>query len=64
LEGRGIAILTKDCNQLTDIQCIPTRRGIYAQFNGMKIINIYAPSGSEKRRERDEFYNIDAPVVF
>jgi len=58
-EGRGIAILAKDSYQLTIIQRIPTGRGISAHFNGIEIINIYSPSGSEKKREREEFYNGD-----
>jgi len=38
---------------------MPTGRGISAHFNGIRIINIYAPSRSEKRLEREEFYNGD-----
>jgi len=58
-EGRGTAILAKDNYLLTNIQRIHTERGISAHFNGIRIINMYAPSGSEKKREREEFYNGD-----
>jgi len=58
-ECRGTAILAKDSYLLTNIQRIPTGRGISAYFNGIRIINIYAPSGSEKKREREEFHNGD-----
>jgi len=58
-EGRGTVILAKDSYLLTNIQRIHTGRGISAHFNGIRIINIYARSGSEKRREREEFYNGD-----
>ena len=58
-EGRGTAILAKDNYLLTNIQRIPTGRGISAHFNGIRIVSIYAPSGSEKRHERQEFYNSD-----
>ena len=58
-EDRGTAILAKDSYLLTNIQRIPTGRGISAHFNGIKIINIYAQSGSEKKREIEEFYNGD-----
>ena len=51
--------LGKDSYLLNNIQRIPTGRGISAHFNGIKIINIYAPSGFEKKREREEFYNGD-----
>jgi exonuclease III len=56
-EGRRTAILAKDCYSLTNIHRIPKGRDISATFNGIKISNIYAPSGSEKNREREEFYN-------
>ena len=55
----GTAILAKDSYLLTNIQRIPTGRGMSAYFNGNRIINIYASSGSEKKREREEFYNGD-----
>jgi exonuclease III len=58
-EGRGTAILANDNYLITNIQRIPTRRGITAHFNGIKIINIYFPSGSEKKREKEDFYNGD-----
>jgi endonuclease/exonuclease/phosphatase family metal-dependent hydrolase len=58
-EGRGTAILAKDNYLITNIQRIPTGRGITAHFNGIKTINIYAPSGSKKKREREDFYNGD-----
>jgi exonuclease III len=51
-EGRGTAILIKDCYTLTDIQYMPTGRGITAFFNGVKILNLYAPSGSEKNERK------------
>jgi len=58
-EGRGTAILAKDSYLLTNIQHIPTGRGKSAHFNGIRIINIYAQSGSEKKREREKYYNGD-----
>ena len=56
-EGRGTAILAKDCYILTNIQRITTGRGMSAHFNVIRIINNCASSGSKKKRERDEFYN-------
>jgi len=56
-EGRGTAILAKEGLILTNIQRIPSGRGIAATLHGIRIVNIYAPSGSEKRREREAFYN-------
>jgi exonuclease III len=34
---------------------MPTGRGITTIFNGVKILNVYAPSGSEKEHEREAF---------
>jgi exonuclease III len=55
-EGLGTGILAKDYYLFTDIHRTPTGRGISALFNGIRIINIYAPSCSEKQREKEEFY--------
>jgi exonuclease III len=62
-EGRGTATLAKDSYLLTNIQRIPTAREISAHFNGINITNIYTPSGSEKKREREEFYNGDVACL-
>jgi hypothetical protein len=32
-------------------------------FNDMKIISVYAPLGSECKREREEFFNISIPQL-
>jgi exonuclease III len=41
---------------------MPSGLGMVATFNGVKIANIYAP-GARKRKEREDFYNIDFPQV-
>jgi exonuclease III len=60
---RGTAILAKDGIILTDIRCLPSGRGITARYNGISLINIYAPSGSEKKQERESFYNTEVPYL-
>jgi exonuclease III len=60
-EGRGTAILHKDCYTLTVIEKLPTGSGIIGTFNDLKILNVYAPSGSERKRERQEFFNTEVP---
>jgi exonuclease III len=40
---------------------MPTGRGIAGLFKGIKILNLYTPSGSEKRNEREKFYDLDIP---
>ena len=58
-EGRGTAILAKEELVLSDIRRIPSGRGIAATYNGIRIINLYAPSGAEKRNARESFYNTE-----
>jgi hypothetical protein len=53
--GAGTVILVKDVYKLSDILYMPSGRGINAIFNGVEIVNIHAPSGAGRRREREEF---------
>jgi exonuclease III len=50
-ENRGTAILAKEGLPLTNTTRLPSGRGIAVSFEDIEIINIYAPSGAEKRRE-------------
>jgi exonuclease III len=52
---RGTSILIKEGIHVKDVKRIPTGRGMAIECNGMWILNIYAPSGAEKRQERDFF---------
>jgi exonuclease III len=58
-EGRGTAIMTKVGLSISNIKRLPSGRGMAAIFNGTWIINIYAPSGAEKKTEREAFYTND-----
>jgi exonuclease III len=42
---------------LTDIDLLPTGRATAAVFSGIRLINVYAPSGTTRRMERESFYN-------
>jgi exonuclease III len=53
---RGTAIMTKRQHQLTNIITIPSGRAIAAKLQGIHLINIYAPSGTARRAEREDFY--------
>ena len=48
-DGGGTAILVKEGITLTNNQRIPSGREIAATLHGIRIVNIYAPSGSEKK---------------
>jgi len=50
----GTAVLA-----LSNIQRLPSRREMSASFCGILIVNIYAPSGAQKREEREAFYNTE-----
>ena len=52
-DGRGTAILAKPGINLTDVKRLPSGRGIAASFFGTKIVNIYAPSGAEKKKRTE-----------
>jgi len=53
------AIVANDGLALSNIQCLPLRRGITATLSGILIVNIYVPSGAEKRQEREAIYNTE-----
>jgi exonuclease III len=62
-ENRGTTILAKERLSLTDITRLPSGRAIAVCYEGIRIINIYAPSGLEKRREREAFCNTEVPTL-
>jgi exonuclease III len=47
---RGTAIVTRENIPLTNVH-IPSGRGIAAELQGVWLVNIYAPSGAEKKKE-------------
>jgi len=61
--GRGTAILTRDHIQLTIIVCLPAGRGMAADFQNVTIVNIYAPSGAERMRDRENFFSNELPYL-
>jgi exonuclease III len=53
---RGTAIIAKQGITFENITRIPSGRAIAARFNDCWLINIYAPSGTARRQEREAFY--------
>jgi len=53
IEGRGTAILTKLNLQPHCTARLPSGRGLAVYYESTCIVNIYAPSGSAIRAERD-----------
>lgn len=56
LADRGTAILCKEGIILTEVTLLEDGRGVAATLNDMRIVNIYAPSGSSQRVRRAEFF--------
>ena len=61
--NRGTAILAKKGLPITNIKRIPSGRGIAGTFNGLWVVKVFAPSGAEKRKEREDFFNVDVPLL-
>jgi exonuclease III len=62
IEQRGTAIFTKDHIRLENLHQLPTGRGIAGRYKNLYIINVYAPSGAEKK-ERNDFCITDLPFL-
>jgi exonuclease III len=63
-EGRGTAILIRQQLTFSIIDKLPSGRGIAGLFGQTYIVNIYAPSGAARRKEREEFYHTEIPYLF
>lgn len=61
---RGTAILHRSGLQLSDVTQLPSGRAISARLGDVTVLNVYAPTGSRGRRERDTFFTADlAPLL-
>jgi exonuclease III len=49
---RGTAILARDHLTLNNIVPLPTGRGVASDFQGVWLVNIYAPSGPKSDKKR------------
>ena len=58
-DKRGTAILLKEGIFLSNIKRLPSGRGIAGLFKQTWSMNIYAPSGAKKRKERNTFFTHD-----
>lgn len=55
--GRVTALVSRDEIKITNVTRQPSVRGIAAEYRGMCLANIYAPSGAVQRQERECFCN-------
>ena len=58
---RGTAIMIRGNIQTHHIEKIPSGRAMAVTCYGFRIINIYAPSGTAKKADREYFYNVELP---
>ena len=61
-QSTGTALLTRNKVPLTNVVCHPNNRIISAKVANVWIYNIYAPSGSQCRKQRDEFFAQEVAV--
>jgi hypothetical protein len=60
---RGTTFIIRNTLMVTNISGIPSGRAIAASFDGIHILNIYAPSGTSKRRAIELFFGNDLPYL-
>jgi exonuclease III len=60
---RGTAILAREGLHLENVAAAPTGRAIVATFRGLLLLNIYAPSETSKKGERDQLFNLELPTL-
>jgi len=53
---RGTAILAKRDFPLTNVTSLPKGRAIAADYNGLRLVNVYAPAGTVRRAGRKRFH--------
>jgi hypothetical protein len=60
---RGTTILARHDFPLNNVIRLPSGRAIAAEYNGTSFINVYAPPGSAKRSDSDQFFNLELPEL-
>ena len=60
----GTAILTKNSISFERVEMLPNGRGMSGVYHNTYFINVYAPSGTNKRKERNDFYQNEIPYLF
>jgi exonuclease III len=60
---RGTAFLAKYGLHLQNIVALPSGRAIATVCQGIRLINIYAPSATAMRTEREKFFNAELPFL-
>jgi exonuclease III len=61
---RGTAMLARHDFPLTNVTSLPTGRAIAADYNDVRLVNVYAPAGTAKRTDMERFFNSELPALF
>jgi exonuclease III len=48
----------------TNVTSLPTGRAIAADYNGLRLVNVYAPAGTARRTDRERFFNSELLALF
>jgi exonuclease III len=62
-EMRGTVLLVREGLTISDLKRIPPGRGIAPKFGNTWLVNIHAPSGAERREERERLFTTDIQVL-
>jgi exonuclease III len=60
---RGTAIMARREVHLTNVTKLSSGRAIAADYKGIELINIYTPSGTARKTEREHFYVTELPQI-
>jgi len=60
---RVTAIIARDNISLENVSMLPSGRAIAAKFREIWIINIYVPSGTVRKQEREKFYHNEVSYI-
>ena len=60
----GTAIIARHDFPITNIATVPSGRAIAADCTGIRLVNVYAPSGTTRRVERERFFISELPELF
>lgn len=61
---RGKVILARRVLHITNITTLQSGRAIAVVYKGIQLINVYAPSGTARRNDRERFFNAELPHLF
>jgi exonuclease III len=61
---RGTAILARHDFPLTNVNSLLTGRAIAGDYNDIRLVNVYSPTDTARRTDREHFFNSEVPALF